>query len=604
VNDAALQCLPAWVPQVFAGATVWRNGYRVSSKALGRDLEEDLQLVPEGIMDFGEEQGLSPIDVLLKWNPATPSPKAALHWLAPLVGVQLAAPRAPRLHVVKAAAEPDFRSPEFPPPPPEEENGPTAEPPAEGVPAGSGGRKRKPRAPRDEGGSGGAVDRLLQHYALVRGTDQVWDGETRSTMAVKNLRLLFGAPYVNTWLAHPERQVLLAEQIKFEPGVDLPAPFVNLFDGLPLEPIDSTEADVEPMLELLRHLTSLSMVRTETGQLERGGEAVFWQVLRWCALIVQRPGAKSRFAMVFHGPQGTGKNMFWDAFRRILGKYGKMVGQTELEDRFNGYMSGKLLLIGNEVVTRQELWHNKNKLKWVITEDEIPIRGMHQEVRWESNHANLVFLSNEVQPVALEKDDRRHLVVYTPATEDKRLYTEAVQFLADGGHAKFMGFLLNVDLEGFTEHTYPLMTEAKEALIDLGLKPAERFVNEWLDGFLELPVRVCSAGQLYRIFQRWCQQNGERSYVSQATFTTTVQRHVYERVERDGEGKRKPPRLYYKQINLKYPEGHRKTVRCWVPGGISGPPEGMTEGEWACSAVESFEREVGRYGRESAPEEP
>jgi hypothetical protein len=437
----------------------------------------------------------------------------------------------------------------------------------------------------------------------VRGTDQVWDGETRSTMAVKNLRLLFGAPYVNTWLAHPERQVLLAEQIKFEPGVDLPPPCVNLFDGLPLEPIDSTEADVEPMLELLRHLTSLSMVRTETGQLERGGEAVFWQVLRWCALIVQRPGAKSRFAMVFHGPQGTGKSMFWDAFRRILGKYGKMVGQTELEDRFNGYMSGKLLLIGNEVVTRQELWHNKNKLKWVITEDEIPIRGMHQEVRWESNHANLVFLSNEVQPVALEKDDRRHLVVYTPATEDKRLYTEAVQFLADDGHAKFMGFLLNVDLEGFTEHTYPLMTEAKEALIDLGLKPAERFVNEWLDGFLELPVRVCSAGQLYRIFQRWCQQNGERSYVSQATFTTTVQRHVYERVERDADGKRKPPRLYYKQINLKFPEGHRKTVRCWVPGGISGPPEGVSEGEWACSAVESFERDVGRYGRESAPEE-
>lgn len=604
VNAAALVNLQSWVPQALPAATAWRNGFRVTSKALGRDLQEDLQLVPEGIMDFGEECGMSPIDVLIKWYAPTPTAKAALHWLAPLVGVQLAPARAPRLRVVKpdadppAGAEPDFDSAEFPPPPLGEEAAPEggAE---DAAPRGPGGRRRKPRAPREEGGGGGTVERLLKHYALVRGTDQVWDGETRSTMAVKNLRLLWGAPYVNTWLAHPERQVLLAEQIKFEPGADLPLPCVNLFDGLPLTPIPSTEADVEPMLELLRHLTSLSMVRTDKG-LVSGGETVFWQVVKWCAMIVQRPGAKSRFAMVFHGPQGTGKNMYWDAFRRILGKYGKMVGQTELEDRFNGYMSGKLLLIGNEVVTRQELWHNKNKLKWVITEDEIPIRGMHQEVRWESNHANLVFLSNEIQPVALEKDDRRHLVVYTPATEDKRVYADALAFLADDGHAKFMGYLMGVDLEGFHEHTYPLMTEAKEKLIDLGLKPAERFVNEWIDGLLDLPMRMCSASQLYRIFVRWVQQNGERNYVSQATFTTTVQRHVYERVDRDQDGKRLAPRLYYKQINLKYPQGHRKTVRCWVPGGIEGPPAGVTEGEWACSAVESFERDVSRYGHEQA----
>ena len=296
--------------------------------------------------------------------------------------------------------------------------------------------------------------------------------------------------------------------------------------------------------------------------------------------MVQQPGAKMRFALVLHGPQGTGKNMFCDVLRRILGKYGKMVGQTELDDRFNGYMSGKLLLIGNEVVTRAELFHQKNKLKWVITEEEIPIRGMHQEVRWESNHANLIFLSNELMPVALEWDDRRHLVIYTPAADDPDLYLRVLDFLDRDGHGKWLHYLLHVDLEDFNEHTKPLMTEAKEALIELGLRPAERFAAEWLDGMLDLPVQVCSAEQLFGVYVRWCRENGERDWRGQAMFTRTVERFVRERVKLDERGKRRPPALVYKQIALRNPDhGKRTTVRCWVPQGCDAP-HGISEGEW------------------------
>ena len=596
VNDAALQSLGSWVPSALPGARQWQAGYRVTSKALGRDLQEDLQLVPEGIMDFGEEQGLSPIDVVCKWVPGMAAPKDALHWLAGQLGIALAKPR--KLRLAHPATQPDIGA--DPPPPPHPEEGPEGgqADPEDGGPKrrGRGRGRGSDKGAGTEGGGGGAVDALLKDFALVYGTDQVWDGTKRMCMAVKNLRLLFGAPYVNTWLAHPQRQVLLPEQIKFEPGLDLPEPCVNLFDGLPTDPVPCEEQDVRPILDLLEHLTSLCYVRGANGQLMPAGAQVFDQVLKWCALIVQQPGAKSRFAMVFHGPQGTGKNLFWDTFRRILGKHGKMVGQTELEDRFNGYMSGKLLLSGNEVVTRQELWHNKNKLKWVITEDEIPIRGMHQEVRWESNHANIVFLSNELQPVALERDDRRHLVVYTPAAEDPELYARVVAFLDNNGPGRFLHYLLQVDLGDFTEHTKPMMTEAKAALIELGLKPAERFAGEWLDGFLDLPLRVCSNTQAFALFERWCRINGERSYSNQATFTKTVERYAFERVDRDAQGARLPPALVYKQINIKHQSGHRKTVRCWVPRGCE-PPDGMTEGEWACASIDDFEKVVQGFGR-------
>lgn len=320
-------------------------------------------------------------------------------------------------------------------------------------------------------------------------------------------------------------------------------------------------------------------------------------MLKWLAYPLQVVGAKMRSALVFHGPQGTGKNLFFDCIRTMYGKYGRMVGQTELDDKFNDWLSAKLMIIGNEVVTRQELFHNKNKLKWIITEDEIPIRGMHQTVRWESNHAQVVFLSNENQPIALEKDDRRHLVVYTPVAGDEDLYLRVVDFLRNDGARKFLYYLRRYDTEGFGEHTKPLMTEAKASLIELSLKPAERFVNEWLQGLLPLPVHVCSAEQLYRVFRRWCDMTGERWPMSQAAFTQTAQRHVLERVQKHPEtGERLPPKLLYKVVMLKHEVGPRKAVRCWVPRGAA-PPDGTTEGEWAATAIDGFEATAARYGR-------
>lgn len=456
------------------------------------------------------------------------------------------------------------------------------------------GRRRTPPPPNGEEISA----RLLKHFRLIYSTDQVWDGEQRKPMQVKNLRLLFGAPLVNAWLAHPDRRLLYPEQMAFEPGRKLPDDSVNLFDGFPTKPVPCPDEEVKPMLDLARHLCSHSAPTAE------GVDAVLHQLMCWLALPLQKPGAKLCFSLVFHGPQGTGKNLFFDCYRSIYGRYGRMVGQAEIEDKFNGYLSAKLLIVANEVFTRQELFHGKNKLKAVITDDTLAIRGMHTEVRWESNHCNLAFLSNELMPVALDKDDRRHLVVYTPAAEHADLYLRMSDWLRAGGAAKFMAYLLRYDTSGFTEHTKPLMTRAKEALVELGLKPAERFANEWLEGYLPLPIQVCAAEQLYRVFRRWCELNGEKYPPPQSMFTERVKQHVFERVERDPATRaRLEPALSYKVVALRLAETRqRKSVRCWLPRG-AGPHHGVTEGEWAASCVDSFEMHSSRFGRSSVDAE-
>lgn len=103
INSVALSLLDLWVPQLLPAAVKQGTGaWRVRSRDLGRDLQEDLSLHPSGISDFGEERGLTPIDVVVKFGGKRPAD--ALRWLAGMVGMQLARPAAAKRSKAAAAA--------------------------------------------------------------------------------------------------------------------------------------------------------------------------------------------------------------------------------------------------------------------------------------------------------------------------------------------------------------------------------------------------------------------------------------------------------------------------------------------------------------------
>jgi hypothetical protein len=86
VNTLALANLIKWVPTLFPRARQQKTGaWRVSSKDLGRDLEEDLSIHPDGIRDFGTEQTLTPLD-LVRMRRSSNATLAAL-WLCEQIGV-------------------------------------------------------------------------------------------------------------------------------------------------------------------------------------------------------------------------------------------------------------------------------------------------------------------------------------------------------------------------------------------------------------------------------------------------------------------------------------------------------------------------------------
>jgi len=121
VNDAAIQHLAAWVPALLPAARAYKGGFRVASADLGRDLEEDLSILPEGIVDWGlndqgdpQEGRRTPIDLVIEHGSAK-KPAEALHWLAERLGIALSKPRRGR-GGGGSGAEPPPAPPEDDPP--------------------------------------------------------------------------------------------------------------------------------------------------------------------------------------------------------------------------------------------------------------------------------------------------------------------------------------------------------------------------------------------------------------------------------------------------------------------------------------------------------
>jgi putative DNA primase/helicase len=306
------------------------------------------------------------------------------------------------------------------------------------------------------------------------------------------------------------KKVVRMDEVGFDPAGTDKKIKCNLWGGWPTVP---KQGRCDILIELLEYQCSDEEMRHD----------VFAWVLKWIAYAIQHPGAKMRTALVFHGPQGTGKNLFFEAVMAIYGEYGRIVDQAAIEDKFNDWASRKLMMIADEVVARQELYHVKNKLKSFVTGEWIRINPKNVAAHDEKNHVNLVFLSNESQPLVLEKDDRRYTVIHTPEKLPAEFYQQVRDELNNGGVAALHHYLLNLDLGDFDEHTKPPMTKAKEDLIEVSLDSVQRFIQEWQRGEIDsAPFIPCLGSHLYQTYKRWCEHCGERSPRSLAQFIGNI----------------------------------------------------------------------------------
>lgn len=304
-----------------------------------------------------------------------------------------------------------------------------------------------------------------------------------------------------TWIT---RGSYYLDQVGFDPAGEDPNIRLNTWTGWPTKP---KAGNCKLALELLRYLCSG----------EPNADEIHDWILKWLAYPIQHPGAKMKSALVVHGPQGTGKSMFFEAIGALYGDYYILLNQGAIEDKFNADWSArKLYVVADEIVARQEMYHIKNQLKTLITGQWIRVNPKNLVAYKERNHMNLVFLSNEKQPVMIEHDDRRHGVIWTPPALQKAHYDAVADELENGGLEALHQHLLDLDLTGFGPHTQPPMTRSKADLQELGRGSVERFVHEWqhLEIFGDegrvIPFCPCLGSHLHAVYRKWCGTTTER----------------------------------------------------------------------------------------------
>jgi len=369
------------------------------------------------------------------------------------------------------------------------------------------------------------VEEAVERYSLVyggRGT--LFDHQEHELVPKPDVLDLLQDHGWKEWKTRAARKVVRLKEVGFDPTESDQTIRCNLWGGWPTKP---AAGSCEHLLEMLEYMCSS----------DAGARDVNRWVLKWLAYPIQHPGAKMKTALIFHGPQGVGKNLFFEAIMGIYGTYGRIVDQAAIEDKFNDWASKKLFLIGDEVVARQELFHTKNKLKGFITGEWIRINPKNVAAHDERNHVNIVFLSNERQPLVLEKDDRRFTVIWTPEKLSRDFYNDVSAEIKAGGGAALHDYLLNLDLGDFRPWTDPPVTSAKTDLIAISLDSVERFISDWMAGETDFPFCPCASMDLYAAYLRWCRANGVQrpresnqflGHVAKIRGWSNQPRHVYE----------------------------------------------------------------------------
>lgn len=383
-------------------------------------------------------------------------------------------------------------------------------------------------APPTLGGGGGgdgrrqavavmSLDDLVERFIpLDDGTgDTLFDTWSNRMVRIKQaVALLAAGVRWDDVKRHPmwiERGAYYLDQVGFDPAGTDEAVLLNTWQGWPRKP---KQGSCQRILDLLRYLCG-----------EDNGDEVYWWLLRWMAYPLQHPGAKLSSAVIMHGPQGTGKSTVFQVLAQIYDRYATVLNQRGLEDRFNAdWVDGKLFLLAEEVVTKAEMWHIKDELKELVTGEWVRVNGKFVGAFRQRNRINIVYLSNYGQPLPIENDDRRHLVVWTPPQREDRYYDAVRAEIADGGIDAFYHHLLNLDLEDFKPWERPPMTEAKKELIEVSKSSEERFLDAWVGMELGLPVSPCKSQDLYTAYARWCRLNGERNQRPSNQFFNVITR--------------------------------------------------------------------------------
>lgn len=207
-------------------------------------------------------------------------------------------------------------------------------------------------------------------------------------------------------------------------------------------------------------------------------------LLDFFAHVLQKRGAKIRWAPLIIGKQGTGKDLMIKPIVNYLAHNARDVRPEQLTARFNDFLESELLVVQElkRSITQANSTYNRIKTLIASTANEVNyIERKFQTPYPIPNVVNWVFFSNHFDAIEIEDDDRRFLVIASDVEKRDPEYYRALAvdfYQKESGWLKVASWLLKRDLSGFNPAEPPMQTEGKALLIDAQRPAISRAVEE------------------------------------------------------------------------------------------------------------------------------
>ena len=274
-------------------------------------------------------------------------------------------------------------------------------------------------------------------------------------------------------------------------------------------------------------------------------------VLDWWAQNVQHPGKKILWSPVIVGVPGDGKTTLAKVGQIVMGVANVKVASPEaVNSEFTDWAEGAAVRVLEEIrVNGQSRAHVMDKLKPFITNEIVDVVPKGGKSRNIVNVTNYFALSNHIDALAIDKDDRRWGVWATRFTSAEHMraetgkeYWQRLHNAINHHPGILRGWLMARDLSRFDRFDPPPLNGSKMRMIEASRSPVMGDIMEALElGGVGVCDDVLATDSLNEIIRGI----GGRQ-VNTTTMSNALLGMGWIRLDRTIKWRNKPRRVYFK----------------------------------------------------------
>ena len=200
------------------------------------------------------------------------------------------------------------------------------------------------------------------------------------------------------------------------------------------------------------------------------------------AHVLANPGRRLRHAVVIGSrKEGTGKSYLKQIFRGIIGSGHVMeIGTDQLKEQYNDWLSNSEIVFIEELMAGGRL-EIANRMKPMITEDQVTIRKMRTDSYVSNNPASFFCTTNHSNAVILDKDSRRFWVWMSESSPKPSSYYKTLFSWTKDNLSVIYRWALDYDLTNFDPEAPPPKTKHFQDMVDETSRPLDTFILDCVE---------------------------------------------------------------------------------------------------------------------------